>query len=426
MFGKNNPKFRNRAIALLVIGFLCYYLFCMITGEQINLLTTTLIQETGWTITAVTDTLTYGSLVAVAMIFVINTLFMKFDSKKLMVGTTFLVAIGMAVMGLSSATLSMATFVVSWFVVRVVIVILQHGTNLMCNNWWSKNRGKALGIVTIGAPFASATFVALTTAGQSAGMKFADLYYVIAVVIAIIGVLMAIFYKDRPEQMGLYPDGELTAPAAGAMEKPGKMSIGEVLKRGDSWLIIIGFGIFYFGITCITAYFVTAMTMNGATAAFYVPALSIGAIVGIVLSFLLGVIDDKWGTPVACIVMGVFYILGFLGMALTKGNSIGTIGLAAVGYAAITGGCPNLNPSINTYVYGRKNFLAASRVVMAAQGIIAAFANKYMGAFLAKGNVSMAYYVLCIFVVVAMVMMGILGRKPAYDSEKAAIARGEK
>ena len=293
MFGKNNPKFRNRAIMLLVIGFLCYYLFCVITGEQINLLTTTLIEETGWTITSVTNTLTYGSLVAVAMIFVINTLFMKFDSKKLMVGTTFLVAIGIAVMGLSSVTLSMATFVVAWFVVRVVIVILQHGTNLMCTNWWGRNRGKALGIVTIGAPFASATFVALTTAGQSIGMKFAGLYYVFAIVIALIGVLMAIFYKDRPEQMGLYPDGAKTAPASGALEEHGRMTIGEVLKRGDSWLIIIGFGIYYFGITCITAYFVAAMTINGATAAFYLPALSIGAIVGIVLSFLLGVIDDK-------------------------------------------------------------------------------------------------------------------------------------
>ena len=426
MFGKNNPKFRNRGIMLLVIGFLCYYLFCTITGEQINLLTTILIAETGWTITAVTNTLTYGSLVAVAMVFVINTLFMKFDSKKLMVGTTFLVAVSIAVMGLSSVTLSMATFVVAWFVVRVIIVILQHGTNLMCTNWWSRHRGKSLGIVTIGAPFASATFVALTTAGQNIGMKFADLYYVFAIVIAAIGVLMAIFYKDRPEQMGLYPDGGTEPPLSATRDDDqSRIKIWDVLKRGDSWLLIIGFGIYYFGITCITAYFVVAMTINGATPAFYLPALAAGAIVGIVLSFLLGVIDDKWGTPVASIVMGVFYILGFLGMALLKGNALGPIIMAAVGYAAITGGCPNLHPSINTYVYGRKNFLAASRVIMAAQGIFAAFANMYMGAFINAGKISLAYYVLCIAVVVAMIMMGILARKPAYDSEEAIAARKE-
>lgn len=423
MFGKNNPKFKRNAIMLLVLGFLCYYLFCVITGEQINLLTTTLIGETGWTITAVTNTLTYGSLVAVVMIFVINTLFMKFDSKFLMVGTTFLVAIGIAVMGLSSVTLSMATFVIAWFVVRVVIVILQHGTNLMCTNWWGKNRGKALGIVTIGAPVASATFVAITTAGQNIGMKFAGLYYVFAGVIAVIGVLMAIFYKDNPEKYGLYPDGALEAPAAEKEEKVEPISVKELLKRGDSWLVIVSFGILYFGITCITAYFVTVMLTKGVPASTYVPALSIGAIVGIPVSFLLGVIDDKWGTPVASIVMGVFYIIGFLGMALTDGSTVATIVMATVGYAAITGGCPNLNPSINTYVFGRRNYLAASRIIMALQGVIAAFANSYMGAFLTSGNISMAYYVLCVAVVAAMVMLAILARKPAYDSAEAVKAR---
>lgn len=423
MLGKNNPKFKKNAIMLLVLGFLSYYLFCVITGEQINLLTTTLIAETGWTITAVTNTLTYGSLVAVVMIFVINTLFMKFDSKFLMVGTTLLVAIGIAVMGFSSVTLSMATFVIAWFVVRVVIVILQHGTNLMCTNWWGKNRGKALGLVTIGAPVASATFVAITTAGQNVGMKFADLYYVFAIVIAVIGVLMAIFYKDNPEKHGLYPDGDLTPPPASAREEQSSMSVKEVLKRGDSWLVIISFGILYFGITCITAYFVTVMLTKGVPASTYLPALSIGAIIGIPVSFLLGVIDDKWGTPVASIVMGLFYIVGFLGMALTNGSSVGTIIMATVGYAAITGGCPNLNPSINTYVFGRKNYLAASRIIMALQGVIAAFANSYMGAFLNAGKVSAAYYVLCIAVVVAMILLGILARKPAYDSEKAIKTR---
>ena len=424
MFGKNNAKFKNKAIMLLVIGFLCYYLFCTITGEQINILTTTLIAETGWTITAVTNTLTYGSLVAVVMIFVINTLFMKFDSKKLMVGTTFLVAIGIALMGLSSVTLSMATFVIAWFVVRVVIVILQHGTNFMCQNWWSKNRGKALGLVTIGAPAASATFVAITTAEQNAGMKFAGIYYVFAVVIALIGVLMAIFYKGDPEQCGLYPDGAEEPPlAVKAEENESTLSIAEVLKNKDSWLIIISFGILYFGITCITAYFVAVMLAGGVPASTYLPALSVGAIIGIPISFGLGVIDDKWGTPIASIVMCVFYIIGFLGMAFSAGGSFGVIAMATVGYAAITGGCPNLNPSINTYVFGRKNYLAASRVIMAAQGIIAAFANMYMGAFLNAGNPKGAYLGLCAAVVVAIILLAILCRKPAYDSEEAILAR---
>lgn len=421
MLGKNNPQFRKNAIALLVLGFLSYYLYCVTVGEQINLLTTTLLAETGWTITAVTDTMTYGSLLSVIMVYIINTLFMKMDSKKVMVGGTIVVAICFAGMGFASTILSMAAFVVSWLVLRVIIVVLQHGTNFVCNNWWGRNRGKAMGIVTIGAPAASATFVALTAAGQNAGLKFAGIYYIIAVCVLILALLFAIFFRADPEQLGLHPDGDESAPAV--KEEHGQMSIGEVLKNKDSWLVIVSFGIFTFGTTCITAYFVTYMLAKGVDASYYLPALSIGAIVGIPISFLLGVIDDKWGTPVASMVMGLLYIVGFLGMALTGGNTIGTIGMATVGYAAITGGCPNLNASINTHVFGRKNFLAATRVVMALQMVIAAFANTYMGRFLGAGMASEAYYGLCGMVLVAIILVGLLARKPAYDSPEAAVAR---
>lgn len=74
-------------------------------------------------------------------------------------------------------------------------------------------------------------------------------------------------------------------------------------------------------------------------------------------------------------------------------------------------------------MFGRKNYLAASHIIMALQGVIAAFANSYMGAFLNAGKVSAAYYVLCIAVVVAMILLGILARNPAYDSEKVIKTR---
>ena len=124
--------------------------------------------------------------------------------------------------------------------------------------------------------------------------------------------------------------------------------------------------------------------------------------------------------------MGLLYIVGFIAMYLTQGNNMGLIALAAVGYAGITGACPNLNPSINTYVYGRKNFLSATRVVMALQMVLAAFANSYMGYFVAAGKSGLAYLIWTAAIVVAIVMVLIVGRKPAYDSRQAALARGEK
>lgn len=422
--GVKDKRFIKRGTILLVLGMLAYYLYCVTVGEQVNLLTTILPAETGWAIPDITNILTYGSLASVVLVFIINTLFMKVDPKKLIVGSVVIAALCYAGMGLSSGLLSFGLFFVTFLVLRVIIVVLQHGTNLMCNNWWGANRGKALGIVTIGAPIASATFVALTTAGQSAGQNFASIYYVIAGCTLVLAILYGIFFKSAPEQLGLHPDGQESSPVV--KEEHGTLTIGQVLKRGDSWLVIVSFGIFTFGTTMITAFFVSHMTGAGVDAAYYLPALSIGAIVGIPLSYLLGVVDDKWGTPKASAVMGVLYIVGFLAMYFTKGNNVGLIALAAVGYAGITGACPNLNPSINTYVYGRKNFLAATRVVMAAQMIIAAFANSYMGYFIAAGKSGLGYLVWCIAIVIAIIMVLIVGRKPAYDSPEAIKSRGGK
>lgn len=423
--GVKDKKFIKHGTLLLILGFLAYYLYCMTVGEQVNLLTTILPAETGWAIPDITNILTYGSLASVVLVFIINTLFMKVDAKKLMVAAALITAVCFAGMGFSSSAINFGLFFASFFVLRVIIVVLQHGTNLSCNNWWGANRGKALGICTIGAPVASATFVAMTTAGQSAGMKFADIYYVIAVCVVILAVLFAAFFKSSPEQLGLHVDGAETAAPA-EKEVHGNMSIGQVLKMGDSWLVIFSFGIFTFGTTMITAFFVTHMVAVGVEPTYYLPALSAGAIIGIPLSYVLGVIDDKWGTPKASAVMGVLYIVGFVAMYLTQGNNVGLIALAAVGYAGITGACPNLNPSINTYIYGRKNFLAATRVVMALQMVLAAFANSYMGYFIAEGKSGLGYLIWCVAIVVAIIMVLVIGRKPAYDSPEAVAARGGK
>ena len=236
----------------------------------------------------------------------INTLFMKFDSKP-MVGTTF----GCRQHcrhGPIICHLSMATFVVAWFVVRVIIVILQHGTNLMCTNWWSRHRGKSL-VSSPSALLRQRYLRCLTTAGQNIGMKFADLYYVFAIVIAAIGVLMAIFYKDRPEQMGLYPDGGTEPPLSATRDDDqSRIKIWDVLKRGDSWLLIIGFGIYYLA---SPAYCLLRRRNyhQRRYPAFYLPALAAGAIV--VCSVSCWVSSTTVGYSRGLHRDGVFYILGF-------------------------------------------------------------------------------------------------------------------
>ena len=80
--------------------------------------------------------------------------------------------------------------------------------------------------------------------------------------------------------------------------------------------------------------------------------LSIGAILGIPVSFLFGVIDDKFGTPVACLVMGLTELLPPIGL-MTQAHAVATTGSCNVpmlvvwgfGVACMTGGVPTMHPA---------------------------------------------------------------------------------
>jgi uncharacterized membrane protein (DUF485 family) len=91
IFGDVKEKrFIKKALPMIMIGVLMYYLFVSLIGEQINILTTVLPGETGWNIGLIMNGYTIGGLVAVPATFVINTILMKRSTKKFCSGQAFL------------------------------------------------------------------------------------------------------------------------------------------------------------------------------------------------------------------------------------------------------------------------------------------------------------------------------------------------
>ena len=121
-------------------------------------------------------------------------------------------------------------------------------------------------------------------------------------------------------------------------------------------------------------------------------------------------IDDKFGTVKASLCLCALYVVCFLGIILTNGNNILTIIIATIGMAGVTGGAPNLTPSINFYVFGQKDYLAATRVIGTLQSIIGAFAVTFIAAFVSSGRANTGYTILIGFVAVAAVALMIIGK----------------
>lgn len=401
-------RFLKKAWPMIIIGTLIYYVFVSLIGEQINILTTVLPQETGWDIALIMNGYTIGGLLSVPATFIINTALMKLSTKRFLIGNCLIIAACLALMGGSVRIQSMMIFIVAFLIIRVLAVCLQQSANYMCTEWFVKARGKSLGFITMGAPVASASFVAVFTFLTGSRLKFTGSYMIYAAILVVLAVLIAIWYVDRPENAGLYPDGDIQPPEGEESVQP-TMKLAAFLKHPCTWLIILAFGIINFANNSMTAFFVTSMVAREIPAATYLPVLSIGALAGIPISYLLGVVDDKFGTMKASICLCVLSIAGFLGMAFAAPGTILPLALACFGYASITGAFPNLFPSFISFIFGRQNFLGASRLIVSLATVIASFASQYMALFLARNQLKEGYFGLIIMIIAAAVMIWAAG-----------------
>lgn len=405
-----NPAFSRRAIPILILGIFMMYFYSGLQNDHLNVLTS-YYQNLGWSATTITNPVTFAGFVVILATALIGTLLIKYGVTKVVVPST--VILGLATIGLAFSGTNLLLYSISLFLVRLLVVPLQMGAFQLCTNWFVDFRGRALGLITIGNPLCTATLIALLTAGV-ANLGFTTTYTIVGMVVLVLALLIGIFIKSTPEECGLYPDGASFPPHTA--EETRTMTLKEVFANTGSYLLIISFGFLQFCIVAIMAFFLPRMNMVGTDITITLTWLSIAAVCAMPVSYILGWIDDKFGTVTACLVLCVTYLVALVALLKMTANNIPLLALAAFGIAGVTGGTPNLHPSITAYVYGRKNYQAANRWIMAIQAVIMAFAIYFMSSILdATGSLDLAYEIMIGMVIVAAVALLLIGRKPDFD-----------
>ena len=411
-----SPAFRKAAFPVLIAGIFLMYMYSCLMTDHINALQPFYAETYGWESTKITDPVTYAALVVIVFTLVVGTLFIKFGVTKVLVPSTVLC--GLATVGLSFAGDNYPVYFVCLFLMRLLTLVFQMGTMQLCTNWFLELRGRALGFVTIGNPLCTATAITLLTLGtrSSLGMKT---YTIVGVITILMGVVMAFLVKSSPEEVGLNPDGADKAPDLHHEEEKGSITFREVFTNPNAWLLTVSFGIMLFVIVAIMGFFVPYMTSTGTSDAIFLPALSIAALLGMPISYLLGWVDDKFGTVKACVLLCCTFFLALGALYFMGANNVVLIAVAAFGMAGVTGGTPNLHPSMTAYVFGRKNYQAANRYIMTIQAVFQAFATMFMSKVAdITGSFRPGYAIMFVMVVVALVCLLIIGRTPDFDRGK--------
>ena len=374
----SNKKFGKHHIAFSIIGLALFFFYAGFMNDHMNVLSVVL-GEMGWTSSQIYLGTNIGGYLSVILYLLCGIGMVKIGVKKIMLPSAII--LGLAAMFLGSAGMSgnFTLYTVLLCIVRSATVPLQMGCFMMCANWYIKYRGRMMGWITIGAPLFSVVGVNLLSTLCMQGPDKG--YMIFGGILAVIGVVSIFVLKDSPEDMGLYPDGLDHPPISeGKGETEIDISLGEILRDVQAWKLIISFGILQAIITGMMGTMALRYVMAGnGFGAGTAPMLylSIGAGLGIIMSYLLGWLDDKLGSIKASIILGFTFlvcVIPFIIMPwdMTTGASPALMLTWAFGVACMTGGTATLHPAITSYVYGRRRYQGANKWIMTIQGILQA------------------------------------------------------
>lgn len=373
-------NFRKKALLVIIFAFLNCYIVPALGSSSLNVIQSYYPQVFGWSATSVALPVTIAGIIKIAAIFIFGTIIIKIGPTKVMWPATALMGLG--IIGFANSS-SIGAYSIFMIIAQLASAVAQLAMFSLVSNWFVSYRGRVLGIVTIGAPLNSATMVTFLTAG-TASVGFNMTFSIFGIAIVLIGVLVAVLCKDTPEHFGMLVDGIQRSPeelAALAPPSPDsdEWPLKRVIRTKEVWLLGIIWGVFMFCLTGSMANFVGILTSKGIDIVQTISYLSVGALLGIPISYLFGWIDDKIGSIKATFILGICFCLTALNILLIKGpESTVNLMLTSFFIGCMTGALPNLQPSSAAFVFGRKYFMHLQRYVGVVTSIIAAFTVSFI------------------------------------------------
>lgn len=192
--------------------------------------------------------------------------------------------------------------------------------NVAISNWFSRRRGQAIGMATLGHGL-SKLAMPVTTTFLIASMGWRSAWIVYGLVyVAMVVAPALVWMRRRPEDMGLGPDGDAAVPreASGAERPPGPdervWTRTEVLRAPTTWLIVITFAVSHVGIMGLNLHLYPYLTDRGFSDAIAALGMAVIALCQGSFAIVWGMAADRVGARPAAV--GKF-LIQLAGLAVT-------------------------------------------------------------------------------------------------------------
>ena len=405
---------------LLLIG---EYAYPCLSTDQFNALMPYFMEHRGWTANACSAPVTMGRVIGIPLTFICGLCIKRFGPKRIFVAS-------IAAYGLAELLITWSTqywmYYFAFCVLGIMGTWILMTTFSLCNNWFRRWRGTALGLVTAISPISSATIISYMNHGL-ANWGFRTTFGGMAAVMLVTAAASCLLVFDCPEDRGCFPDGASCAPEPEVLandENVNKIGLRHIFRHKEGWLHPLAMGFLIFSIPVYSAFFTTRFAELGYSDG-QMTLFTFGfSIFGAVLSFVSGILDDKLGTHRATVIMVVLFFLGTIGLRFGAPNRAWMMWFGIVTLGGIVGATPNLNPSHVVYTYGRKSFDQVYKYLNTLVCIPASFSVSFVTVLYQKcGSYDLAYTIMIPISLLIVVCVLLMNRKHDLTADVEADAQ---
>lgn len=372
--GKGTYNFGRKGWGIIGFEIIFLFFFTGFTADGLNTIIPQMVALRGWDANTLLAISTPASIIAMLLVVFWGKFIDKWGLKRVTVTTLFLAAISAICYGYS-VNIAMYAVSLTLMITFLSAFALTCGFSI-CANWFPTKKGLIMGIVTIGMNLSSALFnLILNTLSGKFGISMG--ITILAIVMIIIAVLLIVFLKGKPEDAGCYPDN---SPEIAAIIQAEEDTLKEVplisykaaLKMPRVWILGIAYGFFSLATMGIMSQIITFFQdARGFELNMAMMLVLAAALIGIVGSWLWGIVDQKIGTKKASVAFGVWYFLGILILLIPSSVTM-IIGIVMLGCAI--GGNGNFLPSMAATIFGRRDFSIPYSIMNMIMGLVRSLA----------------------------------------------------
>lgn len=398
------------ASCILLTGGTFYYGF--------GLLVNPLEDEFGWSRAAVSVGFSLRTEVGGVAAPLVGVLVDRVGARILMVSGTFIVAAGFIALGLVGSLLA-------FYGAIVLIAIGMSATlggvpNVIVTHWFRRKRGRALGIMGLGGGVSGVVTIFFAWLIGQYGWRDAVIITGVLQLTLTLPFLLSI--RNRPEDMGLQPDGEEVADSRHVeTQRPADsgMTAKEALRSSVFWRVSLAFALANFTTTAVIVHQVPYLTgsagMSDATAAGSITALTLLSILGRVG---LGAASDYVSTKA---VMGFCLLcIGIASALFITVSEVWQLAYVLPLFALGHGGLVPVRSMLQAEYYGLRAFGSIQGLQLTVS-TFGAFLGPILAGYLydSVGNYQAAFLMLG-FVPMAGIPLVLSTRKPRWSEDSPA------